>query len=483
MMTDHELNILLPKLLSLPKENEYVEFKDSNHKPEEIGKRLSALANGAALIGQQYGYLVFGIEDTTHQVLGTTFKPLSKKIGNEDLELWLSRMLSPRIDFRVFEFPFQDKHIALFHIPAASNQPVLFQNVAYIRVGSNTKPLREYPEKERKLWQKPSAEYELEFALQNVSEADVIALLDTQTIFDGLLKTPYPTTQASVIEKMIAEKLVIRSNGHYHITNLGALLFAKDLRQFDMERKAPRVIKYKGKGKLHTEKDQIGIMGYASGFLRMINYISGLLPSNEVIETAIRQDLQMYPPLAVRELVANAIIHQDFREKGTYLTIEIYDDRIEISNPGLPTLDPIRFIDGYNARNTLLANIMRRMGFCEEKGSGIDKVVSLCEIFQLPAPDFRTSQNQTIVLLFAHQDLNQMDRKDKIRACYQHCCLMYVTNQKMTNQSLRERFKIEEHNYSIASRFIKETISEGLIKPENPDNNSRKYMSYIPYWA
>jgi predicted HTH transcriptional regulator len=143
----------------------------------------------------------------------------------------------------------------------------------------------------------------------------------------------------------------------------------------------------------------------------------------------------------------------------------------------------MRFIDGYNARNTLLASAMRRMGFCEEKGSGIDKVIDQCETFQLPAADFRANNNQTIAILFAHQNLNDMDKKDKIRACYQHCCLMYVTNQKMINQTLRERFKIEEQNAALASRIIKDTMTEGLIKQQDPENKSRKFVNYIPFWA
>lgn len=482
-MTTNELTSLLQRLISLPKENEYVEFKDSNKDPDEIGKRISALANGAALVGQQYGYLVFGVEDASHLVIGTSFKPTETKKGNEELEFWLTKMLNPKIDFRIYEFQYQNKNIALFHIPAANGQPILFQNNAYIRVGSYVKPLQDFPEKARKLWQKSSTEYELEYAKQGVSAADVVALLDTQAIFDMLLKIPYPTTQQGVIEKLTDEKLIVHSNGHYHITNLGALLFAKNLKQFDLERKAIRVIKYKGKGKFDTEKDQIGQMGYGNGFQRLMNYISALLPSNEVIELAIRKEVYMYPLLAIRELVANAIIHQDFREIGTYLTVEIYDDRIEISNSGIPIVEINRFIDGYNSRNNLLASAMRRMGLCEEKGSGIDKVIVQCEHYQLPAPDFRVKLNQTIAILFAHQNLDAMDRKDKIRACYQHCCLMYVTNQKMTNQTLRERFKISEENAKLTTRIIKDTLTENLIKLENPDSKSRKFVSYVPYWA
>lgn len=482
-MSENELIHLTENLVTIFQENEYIEFKQNNDKPELIGKLISALSNGAALMGKNFAYLIYGVEDATHQIVGTIFKPNLEKIGNEDLELWLSKMLTPRLDFRIYSFLYTEKNIVLFHIPAAISRPTLFQQHAYIRVGSAVRPLNEFPDKERKLWQGPSTEFELELAKQNVTASEIVGLLDTQSVFDFLLKIPYPSTQNRVIEKLIEEKLVQKSNGHYHITNLGALLFAKDLKKFDLERKAPRVIKYKGKDKLHTEKDLMGNLGYGTGFQRLLNYISGIIPSNEIIELATRKTIEMYPSLALRELIANAIIHQDFRETGTYLTIEVFEDRVEISNPGKPIIDPIRFIDSYNSRNTLLANAMRRMGFCEEKGSGIDKVIAQSELFQLPAPDFRVTQNQTIAILYAHQELNEMNKKDKVRTAYQHCCLMYVTNQKMSNQSLRERFKIEEKNSSIVSRIIKDAIQENLIKPEDPNSKSRKFVSYVPYWA
>ena len=483
-MNEQELHSLLSRLLSVPKENEFIEFKDSNFKPEEIGKRISALANGAALLGQPYAYLVFGIDDQSHTVIGTSFKPSLFKIGNEEFELWLSRMLNPRIDYRIYEFVYKNKAVALFHIPAAYSQPVDFQHNAYIRVGSITKPLKDYPEKERKLWQKPSSEFEKEYALRDVKAADVVALLDTQSIFDTLLKIPYPTTQKGVIEKLLAEKFIEQSNGHFHITNLGALLFAKDLNQFEhLARKAVRIIKYKGKGKFETEKDISNPWGYINGFDRLIAYLSSLLPSNEVIGRAFRKEILMYPTIAVRELVANALIHQDFRERGNSVMIEIYDDRIEISNPGKPMIEPIRFIDEYRSRNELLASAMRRANLCEEKGSGVDKVIQQAEIAQLPAPDFQVKETHTKAILYAHQDFNEMNKADKIRACYQHCALMYVTNQRMTNQSLRDRFKMEELNAAVVSRIIRDTLEGNLIKPEDPDSKSRKFVRYLPFWA
>ena len=126
---------------------------------------------------------------------------------------------------------------------------------------------------------------------------------------------------------------------------------------------------------------------------------------------------------------------------------------------------------------------MRRMKICEEKGSGIDKVIFQCEVFQLPAPRFISSDVHTRAILYAHKQLRDMDRNDKIRAVYQHACLKWVSNDYMTNQSLRERFNIDDHNYSIASRLIKEAILEGVIKDADIDNKSKKFAKYLPCWA
>ncbi|MFY9621714.1 MAG: ATP-binding protein [Pyrinomonadaceae bacterium] len=192
----------------------------------------------------------------------------------------------------------------------------------------------------------------------------------------------------------------------------------------------------------------------------------------------------MYPERAIRELVANAMIHQDFGISGTGPMVEIFDDRLEISNPGIPLIDPLRFIDhAPRSRNEILADLMRRLGICEERGSGFDKVVFEAEVFQLPAPDIRLDSTHTRVILFAHQKLSEMDRKDKVRSCYQHCALLYVSNKRMTNSTLRSRFNISEEEYFVASRIIRDTLNARLIKPEDPESKSRKHARYVPFWA
>lgn len=206
------------------------------------------------------------------------------------------------------------------------------------------------------------------------------------------------------------------------------------------------------------------------------------LPANEEIGKAIRTESRMYPEIAIRELVANALIHQDFSVKG-FPMVEVFSDRIDISNSGKPLVTPERFIDAYISRNEKLADLMRRMGFCEEKGSGLDKVIFYNELYQLPPINVVVSENRTKVSMYHYKVLNNLDKNEKIRACYQHACLKYVSNEKMTNQSLRDRFKIEGQNAATASRIIKESLIEGVIKEEDPENKSRKYASYIPFWA
>ena len=244
-----------------------------------------------------------------------------------------------------------------------------------------------------------------------------------------------------------------------------------------------RVIVYEGKGRLKTIREQTGRKGYASGFEGLIDFVNALLPRNEVIGKALREDLPMYPEPAIRELVANALIHQDFAVTGSGPMIEIFSDRMEITNPGLPLVKVERFLDTPpRSRNEALASFMRRVGICEERGSGVDKVVFQTEYYQLPAPSFEAPEGSTRAVLFAHKVLNDMDQDDRVRACYLHACLRFVERDPMTNGSLRERFGIEEKNAAIASRIIRDTVEAKMIKPYDPDQG-KKYAKYLPFWA
>lgn len=462
-----------------------MEFKVNNSAPPEIGEYLSALANAAAYNGKAYAYLVWGVRDADHAVVGTSFDPHSTRKGNEELASWLLRLLEPKIDFRLFLTKVGGHAVVLLEIARAVRQPVRFSGQEFIRVGSYKRNLKDLPERERALWrifdQRP---FEDGVAAQCPTDDDVLRLLDYPGYFD-LLELPLPADRRGILEALTHDRLLRRNGaGGFDVTNLGAVLLAKRLDAFHgLRRKAVRVVQYRGHGRTETLREQEGSKGYACGFEGLVGFIHSLLPVNEVIGQALRRNIPMFPELAIRELVANALIHQDFFVTGAGPMVEIFDDRIEITNPGEPLVDTQRFVDTPpRSRNEGLAALMRRFRICEERGSGIDKVVGQVELFQLPAPIFEGREGFTRTVLFAHKPLTAMDKTDRVRACYLHACLCHVMRKQMSNTTLRTRFGVEEQNRSTVSRLIREAVDAGAIVPADPAA-APKLMRYLPYWA
>ena len=476
---------LVRELQKLAAETPWVEFKENNSDPERVGEYVSALANSAALAGKSFGYMVWGLEDDFHDVVGTTFVPAQKKIGNEELENWLLRLLEPKLGFEFHEIEVDGRRVVLLEIEKATHQPVRFKSIEYVRIGTYTKKLKDFPEKERELWRIfDRTPFEARLASSHVGADEVLTSLDYPAYFE-LLQRPLPDNRAGIVEALTDDGLIREDGaGAYDITNLGAVLFAKRLDRFEgLKRKAMRVIRYRGDSRVETVSEQVGAKGYASGFEGLIDFVNGLLPSNEVVGKALRRTVPMYPEIAIREIVANALIHQDFSVTGTGPMVEIFDGRLEVTSPGEPLIPTDRFVDTPpRSRNEDLASLMRRMGVCEERGSGIDKVVFQTELYQLPAPLFEVTGGATRVVLFSPKPLGDMDKADRIRACYLHACLRYVSREYLTNASLRERFGIKPKNSAKASRLIREAVEAERVLPHDPDA-SKKNMKYVPFWA
>lgn len=480
-MNEEDLKKLLGNLVSLPVETETVEFKENNFEKSEIGKRISGLSNSANLMNEKFSYLVFGVHDNSHEIVGTKFFPHQEKVGSMILEHWLAQRIDPKIDFRIHQFDYEGKNIVIFQIPPAINQPVEFENTAYIRIGSNTTALKQFPEKERKIWNNiHRMSFENGIAMEGVEGKRVLTLLDYSKYF-SLTKQELPSDTEKFLEKLEQHKMVRRVfRDSYDITNLGATLLANNIQDFDsIKRKSVRVILYEGITREKRKREQEGKFGYAIGFEGLIDYINDKLPFNEEITKALRKEEKLYPEVAIREFLANALIHQDFSITGSGPMVEIFDDRIEITNPGEPLIEVDRFIDHPpRSRNEDLAAFMRQIGICEESGTGIDRALIAIELFQLPAPRFEAYDRFTRVTLYSHKGLKEMTDEDRIRACYQHAVLLYVNGKKrMTNESLRNRLGISEGNYPYASKIIRQTIEKGLIRV------SEKPKEYVPIWA
>ncbi|OFV98346.1 MAG: MloB [Acidobacteria bacterium RIFCSPLOWO2_02_FULL_61_28] len=455
-----------------PSEHQRLEFKEAKN---QLGNQ-TLFEYCVAIANEGGGTLLLGIADKPPRpIVGTQAFPNPIKTAETIFE---------RVGFRVDieEVAHPEGRVVVFHIPGRPRGIAYHLEGKYLmRSGESTVPMSE--DQLRKIFAEGEPDWLEEHSKTGLDAQRVVELLDTQRFFE-LLTTPYPTERSGVIERLLNERLIDDVDGSYCIRRLGAILLAKRLEEFpDLARKAIRIVVYNGTSKLDTKLDRRGVKGYAVGFQGIVSAISGQLPQNEIIEDALRKEVKLVPEIVIRELVANALIHQDFRIGGTSVMVEIYSNRLEITNPGEPVVPVERFIDGYQSRNERLATLMRRMGICEEKSSGIDRVIQAAEFYQLPAPDFRVGYQSTIVTIFGPIKFEEMGREDRVRACYQHCALKWVMSEKMTNQSLRERFNLPEEKSTIASQIIAATIDSGLIKPDEKVGTSKKYARYLPFWA
>jgi ATP-dependent DNA helicase RecG len=264
-----QLASILSELCRLENETEWVEFKHNNSYAPSIGEYISALANSAALIGKQSAYLVWGVENNTHEIIGTTFKPSKQRYKQQELESWLLQKTAPKIHFQFYEFESSNQYdVVILEIQAASNIPVQFDGVEYIRIGSYKKRLRDFAEKERELWRVfDKTPFERQMATQNSSADEVFKLLDYPAYFE-LTNQSLPERREGILSALEADQLLQRSDSReWNITNLGAILFAKKLQAFNhLARKAVRLILYRNGSRVETIREiEVG-KGYAVGF-------------------------------------------------------------------------------------------------------------------------------------------------------------------------------------------------------------------------
>ncbi len=355
--------------------------------------------------------------------------------------------------------------------------------VTAIRIGENIRSLKEFPEHERALWLATGRrKFETAVALPHQSSDDVLEKLHTETYYQ-LRGDEIPKNPAEIIRRF-AQLGYIKEDmeGELDILNLGALLFANDITLFpSISTKSVRVIKYAGKDKSKSEGEIEGKKGYAVGFRGMLKYISDRLLKEEKFEQGVRKKTSTYSETAIREIVANALIRQDFTVSGSGPVVEIYQDRIEVTNPGNSLIHVDRIIDERRSRNEKFAAAMREVGLCEERGGGIDKAIIEIEEMSLPAPEFFPSENSMRVVVFGPKKFNQLSKADKVWSCFCHCVVRWIRHDYMSNTSLRERFRLPDAEYQSASAVISDARKAGRIIPADP-NQGKKNARYAPYW-
>lgn len=484
----------LINMLSLyPDETEWIEFKEGNSEPTRIGRDISALANAAAYHGRPYAYKIWGVEDGisdgAHRLVGTSFNYRAKRgKGNQDLLLWLRSQLSPNASYEFSQVDHEGLTFVVLTVRAAAGQPVCFDRAPYIREGSSTTRLEPGSAKERELWRRLQRDdYELDIARRDVPGAEIGDLLDIVSYYD-LLRVRKPASNDAVLRDLCEQELARpQDNGRYSITNLGALLVARELTAFPgLRRRVLRVVRYSGKGSFDIVQDASFDKGYALAMPEAERYILTLLPTADVAEGAFRRARPLVPQTAVREMLSNTLIHQDLSDATAGPLVGVYDNRIEFSNPGMTLMPSDRVLNAQpKTRNGTLARIMRQMDLCEEGGTGWDRTVAACEQLHLPAPRIRSEEQLgTKVTLFGEKPYERMTKAERMEAVYWHACLMYAQDEPMGNQSLRERFGLEKtkSNTVAISRLIRDCCQAGLVRDEDESAGAR-YKRYIPAWA
>ena len=481
--TAKALNLLQASLQPPKHELNELDWK-AGVSPEKrrLTEHLSAFANHPG-----GGFLIYGIDSAGNPsgvdqaAIETAINHLAN-LGRSGLEPPVS------LDHTVLDYG--GVRLLCVHIPESAVKPVHLRGKpmdhAFIRSGGTTRAASRQEVGTLMLHSRTPAWEDLHVSLL-LPDDQFASRLHAEPIIE-MLGRPAPGSPKELIDWMEGERFVVREpSGGGYVTNLGAIAAARKLTDYpDLSRKAVRVIIYDGLNKAKTEIEQEGNRGYAISFQALIKYVMSRLPQSEVIEQALRQRQTVYPEIALREIIANALIHQDFSITGAGPLIEIFNDRIEISNPGglLPSKRLDRLIGTQpESRNEKLARAFRRYKICEERGSGLLKAGLEIELYGLPPIAFASGPNHFKVTLYSPRTFAKMSATERLEACYQHAVLKYYSDSALTNTTLRQRLKMPEKQRSMVSVLIQDAMDRGLIKAANPDNKSKKFAGYVPAWA
>jgi ATP-dependent DNA helicase RecG len=403
-MTNPELIELIDELRALPKENEWVEFKTGNVTTnDKLGQYISGLSNAACIANQAFAYLVFGINDDTHNVVGTNFNFKTRKEGNEELELWIRRFLSPSIKFDHFICDYGTFRLEIFRISAATGEPTNFKNHPYIRFDSSLTDLKKYPHYMRAIYNSQT-----DWSAQIIEKA-TIDDLDQDAIKRARGKYKEKNTNAAFYDeidnwndKTFLDKLKITINGK--ITNTALILLGKPESSHFISPSVAQIT-----WKLDTEEKAYEHFGLPL-FLEVNAVLSKIrnvkykfFPDNQLVATEVVK----YDAEVILEALNNCIAHQDYSRHSRILLTEQVNKLI-FSNEG-------SFFEGsaedYTAgdrtpkkyRNKWLAEAMVNLNMIDSLGYGIYKMYKSQRKRYFPLPDYTKSSRDNVVLeIYGH---------------------------------------------------------------------------------
>lgn len=493
-------------LADSPHETEVLEFKtniypgksvkgEQNGEEGLIGRYLASLANSAVLQQVPKAFLILGVSDDG-KITGTRFSPYEKLSNQQFLQHWLSQKLN-NVDYDIHEFVYtpahsdsavKPAHIVLFEVNPAFPYPAAWDSIRWFRIGSSIKDMMFFPAAERKLWRLlNNSSFGMQIARSSVSAEEMLELLDVKEGL-ALLGISSELSQAKTLAWLQNLHLIVASGSKWDITNAGALLLANNLEDFpDLNHKRLRIVSYSGNSRIADAAEERCSRGYAVGFRTYMQSIRNIIQVSETIDLASgrRVDASEFPLLALREVLVNALIHQDITRREAPM-VEIFKSRIEIISPGKARIPLLRFFGlSDKCPNPELASFMVKAKLCEGRGAGLYNAIIDCEktcrrppLFEaLPEPS-----EYVRVTLYKESSLFDLSSMERLRACYQHCCICYLKGEPMSNSSLRKRFNCPASKASLVSRIIQDAQKENLIRAQDPASSLRN-RRYVPFWV
>ena len=400
---------MVDELRLLPHETEWVEFKESN--PQDIGEYLSALSNSACLHDKPKGYLVFGVEDGSHKVVGTAFKPKTFKIGNEELENWLTHSLEPRIHFRFHECEYAaGKRVVLVEVDATVNTPVQFKGTAFIRIGSYKKRLADHPEHARKIWAKLASADWSAVICEKATLSDLQPEAIARSRVEFRKKNPKLGAELDGWDdETFLNKAKVLIGGK--ITRAAIVLLG---REESVHHIAPAVAQLSWilKDERNREKDyqHFGppfMLNIEALFARIRNLTYRYLPDG----TLFPEEVTQYDPWVIREALHNCIAHQDYERRGRVVVVEKPDELLFV-NEGRFIPGSVEAVIRQDApqrvyRNQFLAQAMVNLNLIDTIGGGIKKMYQTQQSRRFPLPTFDLSKPDEVTVWITGKILDE----------------------------------------------------------------------------
>lgn len=483
-------------------ETDWLEFKTNIGESrcsityERVGEYISGLANAACIKDTQFAYLILGVEDATWNTVGTNLIVSETKYKNQDYELWLRRNLKPIIGFDIEEFDYNGKHIVMFIIPAALAQPVEFKGIDYIRVGSNLTKLADFRDYKQKIFNSDK-----DWSAQIVSDA-TIDDLDSNAIkvardlfYDKNKNNPrHPNLAEDMLhwsDTVFLNKAKLTRKGK--ITNAAILLLGKSESEVLIS-PAVSKIRWVLMSNDDTERDYDIIscplvLGVTELYTKIRNITYRYM--NPSLFSLFPEEVKMYDPYIIREMLHNAIAHQDYTMRGMINVIE-YDDKLIFSNRGAFIPENIKSViendgpeDKY--RNPFLAQAMVELNMVDTIGSGIRRVFRIQRKKLFPMPDYDLANNKVVVtiigkvinddfsiLLYKNPDLKLSEVEMLNRVAFKRKLT------KFEIEHLRGKRMIEGRSPNLyISKSIAQTVGEKTQYTKNKGFDDKYYKDLI----